>query len=183
MQWGAVRSIENRKLMDEGWGDGWGMGWGKNGNFGLGAISAHGARTWKWLWKVIFLSFFKCYVFRKLRSSVSQIYQKFSDPRSFEVVSVNKTIKLRDGEGWCNKTIKLRDDEGWWGAVNFLTFFKCYVFRKLRPTVFQIYQKISDPRSFDVVKGQISKTTETRHVIPFRKPLEVSMLDSCWHCV
>ena len=26
---------------------------------------------------------------------------------------LNKTIKLRDGEGWCNKTIKLRDDEGW----------------------------------------------------------------------
>ena len=29
--------------MDEGWDEGWGEG--KNENFGLGAISAHGART------------------------------------------------------------------------------------------------------------------------------------------
>ena len=44
---------------------------------GLRVISAPGARTWKWTWKVIFFTFFKLYVFGKLRPSLEWISWNF----------------------------------------------------------------------------------------------------------
>ena len=44
------------------------------------------ARTWKWTWKVIFLTFFNLYVFGKLRPNWKWICWNFYDPRSLEVI-------------------------------------------------------------------------------------------------
>ena len=49
--------------------------------------------------------------------------------------------------------------------------------RNESPEIFRIRGQL---RSWEVIKGQIWKWTEPRHMIPFWKPQEVSMLDSYW---
>ena len=78
-----VLNQENRKLRNgEGW---WGMAievqwgawYGEITRYGVIAARVPYSRTWKWTWKVIFLTFFNLYVFGKLRPNWKWICWNF----------------------------------------------------------------------------------------------------------